>query len=313
MTAHERARAAAEQQRTHRYLRLGIGATVVVILAAVVAASLQGGFVLGSISAYFYTPARSLFVGALIAASIGILALSGTGWQRGLLDAAAVVAPLVAFVPTPIQHGAVPGFPDDCPTQPAGVSCVPADQVPAIAIGVEVYLALSLPGIVLAIVAAILPAADRKATARMLAPSFAATGVILGATTLGWFGARELFLAHAHFVAAALFFLLIALVALVNAIAPRLDEPRQARVCDATLTRRAPWLGPVYWVIAVALLLDVAVITVAVIALPSGITPPPVLIGELIALALFLVFWALQSYQTWVDDERGRRSRRSGA
>ena len=51
----------------------------------------------------------------------------------------------------------------------------------------------------------------------------------------------------------------------------------------------------------------VAVITVAVIALPSGITPPPVLIGELIALALFLAFWALQSYQTWVDDERGWR------
>lgn len=304
ITARTRARASAEQQRTHRYLRLGIGATVVVILAAVVATSLQEGYLLSSISAYFYTPARSLFVGALIAASIGILALSGSGWQRGLLDAAAVVAPLVALVPTPIEHRAVPGFADDCPAGPVGATCVPLDQVPAVAIGVDVYLALSVPGIALAVLVAIVPADDRRAAARVLVPSFAATAVILAVTAAAWFGARELFLAHAHFVAAALFFVLIALVALVNAVAPRLGETRRERICDASLVPRAGWLAPVYWVIAVALLVDIAVLTVAVLALPRETAPPPVLIGEVIALLLFLVFWALQSYQTWVDGDR---------
>jgi H+/Cl- antiporter ClcA len=62
-------------QRTHRYLRIAIGGTVVVIFAAMLAAVPTVGW-LASISDYFYTPARNAFVGALIAASLALLALS---------------------------------------------------------------------------------------------------------------------------------------------------------------------------------------------------------------------------------------------
>ena len=56
--------------------------------------------VLPSVSAYYYSPARDVFVGALIAASLALFALSGRGPSRALLDAAALFAPLIALVPT---------------------------------------------------------------------------------------------------------------------------------------------------------------------------------------------------------------------
>ena len=94
--------------RTYRYVRLGIAATVVVIAIAVAFAFDDVG-VLPSISAYYYSPARNSVVGALIAASFGLFALSGRGLERNLLDAAALLAPLIALVPTPLYPGGVPG------------------------------------------------------------------------------------------------------------------------------------------------------------------------------------------------------------
>ena len=53
-------------ERTYRYLRVGIAGTVVAIFVAVAQAATTYGW-LTSISDYFYTPARDVFVGALIA------------------------------------------------------------------------------------------------------------------------------------------------------------------------------------------------------------------------------------------------------
>ena len=79
-------------QRTYRYLRIGIAGTVVAIFVAVGMAAADVGW-LTSVSDYFYTPARNVFVGALIAASLALVALSGRGTERALLDAAALFAP----------------------------------------------------------------------------------------------------------------------------------------------------------------------------------------------------------------------------
>ena len=59
-------------ERTYRYLRIGVAGTVVAILLAVAQASTTYGW-LTSISDYFYTPARDVFVGALVAASLALL------------------------------------------------------------------------------------------------------------------------------------------------------------------------------------------------------------------------------------------------
>src|ERR1700712_2014601 len=93
--------------RTYRYLRIGIGATIVVIFVAVAVVTIDTERFLPSISQYFYTPARSSFTGALVAASIALFALAGRGPERALLNAAAIFAPLIAFVSTPIKG--IPG------------------------------------------------------------------------------------------------------------------------------------------------------------------------------------------------------------
>lgn len=100
-------------QRTHRYLRLAL---VLVVFALLVAVSLQsvvviwqplqfGWHPLPSISHAYHTPVRDVFTGALIAASVALLALSGRNRATTLLDICAVFAPLIAIVrrgsPTP--------------------------------------------------------------------------------------------------------------------------------------------------------------------------------------------------------------------
>jgi hypothetical protein len=89
---------------TYRYLRIALAGTVVVIFVAVGVEMVQGSH-LASISAYYYTGARTPFVGALIAAAVTLAALAGSGSGRVLLSIAAILAPIIALVPTPLKAG----------------------------------------------------------------------------------------------------------------------------------------------------------------------------------------------------------------
>ena len=47
-------------------------------------------------------------------------------------------------------------------------------------------------------------------------------------------------------------------------------------------------------------IVDVVVLVVIVgLGIPEGTMPPPVFVGEFIALGLFFVFWVLQTVQNW--------------
>jgi FtsH-binding integral membrane protein len=118
--------------------------------------------------------------------------------------------------------------------------------------------------------------------------------VVLAAVAAGWTLERDAFLASAHLVAAVVFFGLVAAVAVVNAVAP----PSRPGV------PAAPWLRRSYGVLAVALVIDLAVTVVAVLTgHADDMSPPPLFVGEAVALALFVVFWVLQSVQRWDDPD----------
>jgi hypothetical protein len=54
-----------------------------------------------SISAYYFTPTHSIFVGGLVAIGVALIAVKGsTDLEDALLNVAGVLAPIVAFVPT---------------------------------------------------------------------------------------------------------------------------------------------------------------------------------------------------------------------
>ncbi|KAA9107774.1 hypothetical protein [Microbacterium rhizomatis] len=266
-------------QRTYRYLRIAIALTVVVILVAAAVEIPQFG-VLRSLSHYAYTPAHTMFAGALVAASALLFALSGRGVQRVLLDAAALFVPLIAIVPTVIAPGEVPGVAVACAS-----GCVPSAWAADADNGVITYLVV---GAMIAVLAGVLIAFGQVDRAGgMLSLTLAV--IVLAVVGLTWGLWRAEFLQWAHYVAAAVFFALVAAVAFAEAFWPAGRRPV------------AGWVRGSYIVISIALVIDVLVLAVFG-ATRSGGTYG-VLVGEVIALLLFLAFWVVQSIQNWNDPD----------
>lgn len=89
--------------RTYMALRMGMVAVLVGLGYALVREirSVPGDCVNRSISAYYYTPVQSVFVGALLALGLAMIALWGrTVIEDACLNLAGMLAPVVAFVPT---------------------------------------------------------------------------------------------------------------------------------------------------------------------------------------------------------------------
>lgn len=264
-------------QRTYRYLRIGIAGTALAIFVAVGVATAEVG-VLTSVSDYFYSPARNAFVGALIAAALALVALSGRGVERALLDAAALFAPLIALVPTTLAPGSVPGLSVPCSTR-----CFPPAYEADAANGVLTYLIMGG----LTVLVALLLVALRQLSLAAVGFSLVLTTALLATVGAFWVFGRDAFFAQGHFVATIAFFALFAAVAIFNAF-PRRQAP-------PPLVFRV-----LYTVIALAL---VAVLVAYIVLLPgagaSGV--PVVLLAEAAALSLFFAFWVVQSIEKWDD------------
>src|SRR4051794_38394117 len=102
--------------KTWRYLRLAIVVLAAGLAVAVAYQVFHGTCkcFLTSISAYYYTPVHAYFVGALVSIGVCLLCLKGnTPGEDILLNLAGMLAPVVAFVPTPAEdHSAVVLFND---------------------------------------------------------------------------------------------------------------------------------------------------------------------------------------------------------
>jgi hypothetical protein len=86
---------------SYRYLRTAMVGVLLCLGVSVLYETVRQGFVLSSISAYYYTPAQGVFVGALAAIGVCMIALQGTTQAEDvLLNIGGMFAPVVAFVPT---------------------------------------------------------------------------------------------------------------------------------------------------------------------------------------------------------------------
>lgn len=269
-------------QRTYRYLRIAIAGSVVVVFTSVLVTTPVVGL-LPSLSHYYYTPARTLFVGALIAVAVCFFALSGRGAERALLDVAAVLIPLVAIVPTMISPHSVPGIDSGCAD--GALSCVPVAYDADVDSGILTYLIVGLLIVLLAGALVIAGQVDRAGAAL----SIGVAVIVLLVVGLTWWLARDAFLRWAHVVAAVGFFGVIAAVAVVKAVSPSEREHTPA------------WVTRAYVVIAVALALVVVGMPLYGSLHVGDVFG--VFVGEVLALVLFAAFWVLQSVQYWrVDD-----------
>jgi hypothetical protein len=266
-------------QRTYRYVRLSIVGAVVLLAVAIVQVFAVDGPIT-SVSAVYYTPARTIFTGVLFAVALALLALSGHSLEQALLDLAALFAPLIAIVPTPIGTGDVPGLTVTCPT-PA--PCVPAGEMPGIRAGMTAVLILAVLGVAAAIVLSLV----QRTLSTSLGLLIAAAGVIVAGIGVWWLVSPESFAATAHLVATGAFFGVIAAVSVVSSVAAS-----------------GGW-RILYAAIAGLTLLDVALLLVVLVLRDTGTDLvaatgiPFVLIGESIALLLFAAFWVAQTVQNW--------------
>ena len=258
--------------KSYRYLRIAIVMVLVALCCAVILERAHAGCFEGSISAYYYTPAHSLFVGALVALGVCLIAIRGNGRiQNVLMNVAGVLAPIVAFVPTAKAS-----------TMCTAVPYAPSETLPFINNNL-VALGIAL-GLAVVLAAAIILTKRQKWLRDGSGPldRHSIVGVGLSAVLLvagaAWYAtARSNFLDHAHGGGAALLFAIIGVVILING----LTTPRRSYGCT-------------YVGIAAAM-----AVTAAVVAVIGRTWELQILWLETIELLLLLAYWALQTAELW--------------
>jgi len=231
------------QVKSYRYLRTAMVGLLLALGAAVFyQASRQGFHLLSSVSAYYYTPAQAIFVGALIGLAACMVALRGTtAFEDVVLNLGGMCAAVVAVVPTSrgsdfdsalraCQQTKAPPLTrqangSDCPTVQALFSATKAN--------VENNMAALLVVGFLGLVATVLFAYGdaRAGRPRRFGALFRwGLGVSFVLWALGLVGvlvSLDWFVRNAHFIAAAGLFLSIVAVAVANAVRrqrPDIDE-----------------------------------------------------------------------------------------
>ena len=264
--------------KTWRYLRLAMIALVIALATAVIyeIARRGGDCVQTSISAYYYTHAQAVFVGALVAIGACLISLRGsTDHEDVLLNLAGMLAPVVAFVPTP--HAG------DC----ASLEGVPQDPTPNIENNITALLVVGLAAFAFL---AGLALWDRTHNATPRRPGTVAL-VGYGVAVALWAGggvvflaARGWFVGHAHIWAAVAMFTCIIAVAVVNAFSFKRKQG------DPDARNRYLWIG--------------VLMPVSVVALLVFGGKYDVLEAEAAAILLFAIFWAIQTQELWYEGLR---------
>jgi uncharacterized membrane protein YiaA len=89
------------QAQSYRYLRLAMIGLLLALAAAVFYQSFQQDSILSSVSAYYYTPAQAIFVGALLGLGAIMIAMQGMNDAENMfLNLGGMFAIVVAIVPT---------------------------------------------------------------------------------------------------------------------------------------------------------------------------------------------------------------------
>lgn len=277
---------------TYRYVRVGLVALVVFLLVSV---GLTWGdtCLQSSISAFFYTRTHAVFVAALCAAGVCLIAYQGSrAGEDALLNFSGFLAFIVALIPTDADGLCRPWLPTV--TDPFGAV---ANNVAALAVAVGAGCALYL-GLQRWRPPQPAPTAEPDDCASAASVWKRIAAVLLGIEpwlpkalfALAVAGAPlslwDWFLDRAHIIAAVALFLAIVLVAVYHACYARAaDRPRLARF---------------YAAIAVVML---ATVVLAVVLLLTDVRFG-VFIVETALIVEFAVFWAVQTWDVWEAGDR---------
>lgn len=271
--------------KSYRYLRLVMVGLVVLLAASVLIELQQTGFGCWrtSISSYYWTPVRGVFVGALVAIGTCLIVLKGnTPVEDVLLNVAGALAPIVAFVPIL--------DPKECQSTPWAAS---ADGRANIFNNVGAFLLAGLVAVAVAWWVARREGRGRLSRADLIGLLVTIALVLAGIALFLW--AREFFDRWAHYLAAIPLFLVLVAVMVVNAVSyARTEAAQKGREMDrAELANRY---------LAIAALTVALVVTLGLVTW-LGHWRHGTFWLEVVVIAAFAVFWAVQTAELWGEDE----------
>ncbi|MGV0813220.1 diphosphate--fructose-6-phosphate 1-phosphotransferase [Mycolicibacterium boenickei] len=277
---------------TYRYVRVGLVALVVFLLVSL-ALTWAHTCPQGSISAFFYTRTHAVFLAALCAIGICLIAYKGSRvGEDALLNFSGFMAFIVALVPTVPEDLCRPWLPSVADPFGAVANNIAALFI-AVAVGTGMYLTLEHRRRPQQAPVASAPSCAEAATlwkaiaTALLSiekwlPAALLVIAIAGAPLLLW----DWFAEHAHVIAAVAMFLAITLVAVYHACYAR-----------AAVRHR---LARFYAIIA-ALMLATIVAALILLALDWHFG---VIAVELALIVQFAVFWAVQTADVWNAGDR---------
>ncbi|WP_020144576.1 hypothetical protein [Terracoccus sp. 273MFTsu3.1] len=286
---------------TYRYLR---GAMIALLLMLLLSVGYQWWWEtdhscwLGSISAYYYTPARTVFVGSLCALGASLIAYKGHSPQEDvLLNFSGFMAFVVAMVPT------VP----DGRCGPNAYTQTPAEIAAAVRNNIW---SLVVVGVLAAVVAAWLRrgAMTRDPSDRPTVRSVVVTvacGLVLLAELALFLVLRDRFIALSHGIAAGT--MVAGVIAVMVFSAMRAEERHQGSAAGGTGTTGTTYKR-IYIAIAVALAVALGVTVLTAVTVRGF--DHLILIAEVIIIVLFAAYWGVQTKELWdLRDADGAEAR----
>ena len=267
---------------TYRYLRAAMVALLLMLLFSV---GYQWWWenahscLLGSISAYYYTPVRPVFIGSLCALGTCLIAYKGhSDAEDVLLNFSGFMAFVVAMVPTARD-----------------TSCTGLDYDPTS----EQLASLVRNNIWSLIVVALLPAAARWYLRRDLAPggmdrggviATIVCGLVLVAELFLFLRARDSFISASHGIAAGTMVAGVIVVMLLSAF--KVEERQQGVRPDSGRAFKRTY-------VAIAVVLGLALGLAVVASLVGAVSDHFIIVAEVIVIVCFIAYWVVQSRELW--------------
>lgn len=277
---------------TYRYLRAGMVVVIVMLFAAILIDSLPADCWQGSISAYYYTAARNVFVATLCCLGVMLIVYKGSNdTEDVLLNLAGTLAFFVAFVPIKLPE--VAGCRQVLPTAEERSDAI-ANNIGA------VIVALAVAGAIIAFVYYV-DKESRSDTSDCGNRLRVMSGIVLGGFVVAYYCFPRLFEATAHWVAAIMIFVIIGVVVFINAYLVS-NQDMQDPATRQRFRRRYRVIG---WMMVGSAVGALIVALIGRLSHPQGQAwNIPVFSLETALLLEFALFWAFQTFELWDHADR---------
>lgn len=277
---------------TYRYLRGGMVVIIVMLFAAILIDSVPTDCWQASISAYYYTAARDVFVATLCCLGVMLIVYKGSNdTEDVLLNLAGTLAFIVAFVPVPLPD--VAGCQQILPTAAQRSQSITV-SMGAVLVGLAVAWAITA----LAYVVDKESRSDISGWGNILRVTAV---IILGGFVVAYLWFPEQFAAGAHWIAAVLSFVIIGAVVFINAYLVNKQDMQD----PATRTRFRRRYRVIGWMMVGSV---VGALVLAVLGGTAHVEDEawniPVFALETALLLEFALFWAYQTFELWNHADR---------